>query len=78
MEWVEPGVTGRCIETMNTQIMGYAADAAYVYWLTGDEKYARFATEILWTYMSGFSYVTLPKPVTPGDKMMNVIGVTSV
>jgi hypothetical protein len=77
MEWVDPSQTGRTMEAINSQILGYAADAAFVYWLTGEEKYARFAAEILWTYMEGFYYVTPPKPVTPGDGMRKIIGVTS-
>lgn len=75
--WVDPGLTGHTFEAANQQIMGYAADAAFVYWLTGDEKYARFASEILWTYMDGFSYTQPPKAVTPDPSMMRVIGPTT-
>ena len=42
-EWVAPAITGRTIETINLRVMQAAADASFVYWITGDEKYARFA-----------------------------------
>lgn len=76
-EWVDPGLTGRSLEAMNQRIMESAADAAFVYWISGDEKYAKYAADILWTYMYGFSFVT-PPDLPPGDKSMApIIGVTS-
>ncbi|HEY1719177.1 MAG TPA: heparinase II/III family protein [Verrucomicrobiae bacterium] len=64
-EWADPGLTGRMFEIVNTSILQTAADAAFVYWITGDEKYARYADEILWTYMDGFSQMQPPK-ITDG------------
>ena len=76
-EWTAPGVTGRTIETINQRIMQAAADASFVYWITGDEKYARFASDALWTYMQGFAYVK-PPLLPEGDRSMNgIIGTTS-
>lgn len=76
-EWVEPAVTGRAIESINQQIMQVAADAGFVYFITGDERYARFASSAIWTYMQGFAYVTPPK-LPPGDESMRgIIGSTS-
>ena len=64
-EWADPGLTGRMFETVNESIFQTAADASFVYWITGDEKYARYADEILWTYMNGFSQMQPPK-ITDG------------
>jgi hypothetical protein len=75
-EWVDPGITGRAIETANARILQVAADAAFIYWLGGDEKYARFASDVLWTYMQGFSYVQMPQDVS--RRLPNqIIGMTS-
>ena len=65
-EWVDPAGTGRLFETVNERILQTAADAGFVYWITGDEKYARYASEILWTYMEGFSYMQPPKILSGG------------
>ena len=76
-KWVQPQETGRSIETINIRIMQLAADASFIYWITGDERYARFATDALWTYMRGYAEVTPPK-IPAGDKSMsNIIGTTS-
>jgi hypothetical protein len=40
-EWADPGLTGRIFEIVNEQILQTAADAGFVYWITGDEKYAK-------------------------------------
>lgn len=55
-EWVHPSKTGRMIGEMNDRIMGLAADAAFLYWYTGDEKYAVFASDIFMTYVRGMYY----------------------
>lgn len=77
MEWVDPALTGRNFEIGNEQVMGMAANAAFIYWLSGDEAYARFAKTILLTYMNGFALMQPPKAVTPDRKMMGIIGSTS-
>ena len=74
-EWADPSQTGRMFETVNERIIQTAADAGFVYWVTGDEKYAKYASEILWTYMNGFSYMQPPKIVEGGGA--NVIGFDS-
>ena len=57
LEWVDPAnVSGNSIESINEEIMRLAKDASFVYWLTGDEKYARFAFDIFNTYMLGMYY----------------------
>lgn len=77
MEWVEPGQTGGAIRGAHQRMLGYAADGAFLYWLTGDEKYARFAASILWPFMEGFYYTTPPRPVTDKGNMMQIIGPTT-
>ncbi len=75
--WVPPGVTGRAIEGINQRVLQAAADAAFVYWVTGDERYARFGADAVWTYMDGFARVTPPE-LPPGDtSMAGIVGSTS-
>ena len=75
--WIDPSETGRTIETINQQIIQAAADAGFLYWMTGDEKYAKFGTNILWTYMHGFSYVQPPTYPASETDTHNIIGMTS-
>ena len=55
-EWVHPSKTGRMIGQMNNRILSLAADAAFLYWYTREEKYAKFASDILLTYVTGMHY----------------------
>lgn len=55
-EWVHPSKTGRMIGPMNDRILALAADAAFLYWYTGEEKYAVFASDIFLTYVRGMYY----------------------
>lgn len=52
-EWVHPGETGHIIERINEKILNLARDAAFLYWLNGEEKYAVFAADIFMKYMEG-------------------------
>jgi hypothetical protein len=52
-EWVHPSKTGRMIGPMNARILTLAGDAAFLYWYTGEEKYAVFASDIFTTYVNG-------------------------
>ena len=61
LEWVDQSnVSGGSIESVNEEIMRIAKDAAFVYWITGDEKYAKFAFDLFNTYMMGMHYRTEP------------------
>lgn len=60
MEWVAPAKTGGIIHRHNQRIIGFARDAAFLYWLEGDERYARFAHDIFDTYMTGMYYRSEP------------------
>jgi hypothetical protein len=56
MEWVHPSKTGHIIEGINRRIMNLVQDAAFLYWLTGDKKYAEFAEPVFFTYIDGMYY----------------------
>jgi len=64
-EWTPASETGHIIEHINEEILHLAADAAFLYWLWQDEKYARFASDILSQYMEGMYYRS--PPTTVGD-----------
>lgn len=74
-EWADPALTGRIFEIGNENIIQTAADASFIYWLTGDEKYAKYASEVLLTYIEGFSYMQPPKILGGGGEQ--VIGFDS-
>jgi len=60
MEWVHPSKSGFIIDKTNEQIMDLVADAAFLYWLTGEEEYAEFAAPVFFTYMEGMYYRDAP------------------
>lgn len=55
-EWCDPAQAGKIVEMINAEIMGIASKAAFVYWYTGDEHYAKFAADIFDTYLTGIYY----------------------
>ena len=59
-EWIHPSKAGFAIEKLNEQIMNLAQDAAFLYWLTNDKKYADFAAPVFLTYMDGMYYRDAP------------------
>jgi hypothetical protein len=56
--------TGLGTETFNEAILREAYRASILYYLTGEKKYARFAADILWTFVRGASY---QKQVNPEE-----------
>jgi hypothetical protein len=76
-EWVHPSKTGHAIERINSDIMELAADAAFLYWVTGEKEYADFAAPILWTYMLGLSYCEPPKILDADGGPARIIGTSS-
>ena len=61
LEWIDQSsVSGNSIESVNEEIMKLAKDASFIYWLTNDEKYARFAFDVFDMYMMGMYYRTEP------------------
>jgi hypothetical protein len=75
-EWTDPGTTGRAIELANDRILQAAADASFVYWISGDEKYARFASDVLWAYLHALSQTQMPQDES-GKLPNKIIGLTS-
>ncbi|WP_256011866.1 heparinase II/III family protein [Desertivirga xinjiangensis] len=59
LEWGEQA-NASGIESINEQIMGLGKDAAFMYWLTDEMKYAKFAYDLFDTYMMGMYYRTEP------------------
>ncbi len=76
MEKVHPSKTGRNIESLNCEIIGIARDAAFLYWLTGDERYARLASGVFDTYMTGIYYRNVPIDLNHGHQQ-TLVGMTS-
>ena len=75
-ESVHPSKTGRNIESLNCEILGIARDAAFLYWMTGEEKYARLAAGVFDTYMTGIYYRKVPVDLNHGHQQ-TLVGLTS-
>ena len=76
LESVHPSKTGRNIESLNCEILGIARDAAFLYWMTGEEKYARLAAGVFDTYMTGIYYRNVPVDLNHGHQQ-TLVGLTS-
>lgn len=67
LEWVDAAsASGSHIESINEEIMKHGKDAAFLYWLTDDTKYATFAYDIFNTYMQGIYYRHAPTDIGNG------------
>ena len=66
MEWADIAKTGNIIEGINNNIMRMAYTASVVYFITGEEKYAKFAFDLFDTYMTGMVYRNVPKDLSNG------------
>lgn len=64
--WVEPSKAGRIVDAINSGILRKAETAARLYWITGDEAYARFAFTVFDTYMRGMYYRHEPVDLNHG------------
>lgn len=49
--------SGHMIRSNNAEILTLAEDASFVYWVTGEEKFARFAADIFNTWLAGTYYM---------------------
>ena len=49
--------SGHMIRGNNCEILTLAEEASFLYWLTGDEKYAAFAADIFTTWLAGTYYM---------------------
>lgn len=76
MESVHPSKTGRNIESLNREIMGIARDAAFLYWLTGEERYAKLAAGVFDTYMTGIYYRNVSIDLNHGHQQ-TLVGMSS-
>lgn len=76
LEKVHPAKTGRNIESLNREIMGIARDAAFLYWMTDDERYARLAAGVFDTYMQGIYYRNVPVDLNHGHQQ-TLVGMSS-
>ncbi|WP_218944455.1 heparinase II/III domain-containing protein [Maribacter luteus] len=59
-EWIHPSKAGFAIEKINDEIMGLVADAAFLYWFTGERKYAEFAAPVFFKYIDGMYHRDAP------------------
>lgn len=59
-EWIHPSKAGFAIERINQEIMELVADAAFLYWYTGEQKYADFAAPVFFTYIDGMYHREAP------------------
>lgn len=76
LERVHPAKTGRNIESLNREIAGIARNAAFLYWLTDDERYARLAAGVFDTYMQGIYYRQVPVDLNHGHQQ-TLVGMSS-
>ncbi len=76
LEWGEPEKSGRNIESVNCEIMGIAKDAAFLWWYTGDERYAALARSAFDTYMTGIYYRNVPVDLNHGHQQ-TLVGMSS-
>ncbi len=75
LEWVAQAKTGGIVQSINQRILNLARDAAFIYWLEGDEKYAKFAYDIFDTYMQGMYYRSEPIDLDHGH-IQTLVGLT--
>ncbi|WP_406683241.1 heparinase II/III-family protein [Seonamhaeicola sp. MEBiC1930] len=59
-EWIHPSEGGFAIEKINQEIMQLVEDAAFLYWLTGEQKYVEFASPVFFTYIDGMHHRDAP------------------
>lgn len=52
--------SGHMIRANNMEILKLAEKAAFAYYLTQDEKYAKFSSDILWSWLLGTYYMNPP------------------
>ncbi len=74
-EWVSQSKTGGIVNSWNERIINLARDAAFIYWLEGEEKYAKFAYDIFDVYMQGMYYRNEPIDLDNGH-IQTLVGLT--
>lgn len=75
---MHPAKTGRNIESLNREIgVGILpCDAAFLYWLTDEERYARLAVGVFDTHMQGIYYRNVPVDLNHGHQQ-TLVGMSS-
>ncbi|AWW33314.1 hypothetical protein DN752_23075 [Echinicola strongylocentroti] len=76
LEWVEQSKTGKQIESINQEIIGYGRDAAFLYWLEEDDRFAEFAFDLFDTYMDGMYYRSEPIDIS-NSHIQTLVGLSS-
>lgn len=77
LEWTaQSNVSGDNIESVNEEIMKLAKDAAFLYWLTGNEDYAKLSYGVLDTYLTGMYYRCEPIDLANGHAQ-TLVGMTT-
>ncbi|MEI6946810.1 heparinase II/III family protein [Paraflavisolibacter sp. H34] len=76
LEWTDPAKAGRVVESINRSLLNMAQSAAFVYWLTGEEKYAQFAFDLFDTYMTGMYYRKEPVDLSHSH-IQTLVGLSS-
>ncbi|MFI3301956.1 MAG: hypothetical protein SNI18_02175 [Rikenellaceae bacterium] len=56
--------SGHQIRSNNCEILDLARDAAFIYWVTKDKKYAKFAADIYYQWLTGIYYMNPIKDPT--------------
>lgn len=65
-EWGAIANTGGIVSSINKEVFKYAKEAAFLYWIEGDEKYAKLAYGVLDTYLQGLYYLNEPIDLSHG------------
>lgn len=76
MEWASISKTGNQVAATNMDILNVARDEAFLYWITGEDKYARSAASVFDVYMKGIYYRNVPKDLNHGHQQ-TLVGMTS-
>lgn len=75
-EWASISKTGNIIQSINNEIVNVARDAAFLWWMTGEKKYAEVAASVFDTYMTGIHYRNVPKDLNHGHQQ-TLMGMSS-
>ena len=75
-EWVHPSKSARIVEDINNEILGLAQTSAYVFWVTDEEKYAKFTFDIFDTYVKGLYYRNIPIDLS-NSHIQTIVALTS-
>ena len=76
LEWAPISKTGCQIADSNRDIMYIARDCAFLWWLTGEQKYGDMAFNVLDTYLQGIYYRDIPHDLNNGHQQ-TLVGMTT-